>query len=91
MFKLMYVPKHLRGYNYKELISKQLEGLAKVNKVVEEAQRIHVANCEIQGTLLQTLGHLNNCSEDDLKEMQLMTENYMKIAINKSKGEILNV
>ena len=91
MFKLMYVPKHLRGYNYKELINKQLEGLAKVNKAMEEAQRIHVANCEIQGTLLQTLGNLNNCSEDDLKEMQLMTENYMKIAINKNKGENTNV
>ena len=91
MFKLIYVPKHLRGYNYKEILNRQLEGLAKVDRVMEEAQQVHVANCEIQAALLQTLGNLNNCSEEDLKEMQLMTENYMKIAINKNKGEMLNV
>lgn len=30
-----------------------------------------------------TLGNLNKCSEEDLKVMQTIAENYMKIAINK--------
>lgn len=65
--------------------------MAKVDEVMEEAQRVHVANCEIQADLLKSLANLNKCSEDDLKEMQLITENYMKIAINKNKGVNINV
>lgn len=91
MFKLMYVPKHLRGYNYKEILNRQLGGLAKVDEVMEEAQRVHVANCEIQADLLKSLANLNKCSKEDLQAMQVMLENYIKIAINKDKGEKLNV
>lgn len=84
MFKILYVPKEFRRYNYKQLLNRQLEGLAKVDEVMEESRQVHKSNCEIQANLLLMLGELNKCSQEDLKEMQLLTENYMKVAINKA-------
>ncbi|WP_462259551.1 hypothetical protein [Vagococcus teuberi] len=50
-----------------------------------QAQSVHKKNCEIQSNLLKTLGNLNKCSKEELKELQLLTENYMKLAINKGE------
>lgn len=32
-----------------------------------------------------TLGNLNKCSDEDLKVMQTIATNYMKVSINKEK------
>lgn len=86
MFKLMYVHKELRHLNYKELVNRQVETLAKVEEAIKEAQQVKVENAKIQHDLLMVLGSLNDCSKDDLLEMQNVALNYMKIAINKERG-----
>lgn len=84
MFKIMYVPKELRHLNYRELIARQRSILAKTEEVLQEAKESRKETAKIQIDMLEALANLNKCSKEDLKEMQLMTENYMKIAINKS-------
>lgn len=96
MFKLMYIPKQYRGFDYGTMIEQQvnclqvLQGraqdkLQEIDKVMLQAQSVHKKNCEIQSNLLKTLGNLNKCSKEELKELQLLTENYMKLAINKGE------
>lgn len=97
MFKLMYVPKELRHLNYKDLVNRQKDILKEVTEVLSESKEglkqsneVKKENDKIQVNLLQCLANLNNCSDEDLRAMQLMTENYMKIAINKEKVGKLN-
>lgn len=85
MLKLMYVPKELRHLNYKELVNRQKDILAKTEEVLQEAKENRKETAKIQINMLEVLANLNKCSEEDLKELQLMSENYMKIAINKEK------
>lgn len=91
MYKLMYVPKKFKSLNYEKLVKEQgdyliaqQERLSEIEDIMSEAQKIHDKNCEIQTNLLMSLGNLNKCSQEELKEMQLLTENYMKIAINQT-------
>ena len=84
MFKIMYVPKELRHLNYRELVDRQKSILAKTEEVLQEAIENRKETAKIQIDMLEALANLNKCSEEDLKEMQLMTENYMKVAINKN-------
>lgn len=83
MLKLVYVPKDLRRFNYEELINKQKGLLEETETALHEAKEVEKENRKIQAELLMTLGNLNKCSEEDLKVMQTIAENYMKIAINK--------
>ncbi|MDT2865450.1 hypothetical protein [Vagococcus carniphilus] len=84
MFKIMYVPKELRHLNYRELLNRQIDTLEQTEALLQEARENKKATDMIQADMLKVLANLNKCSEEDLKEMQLMTENYMKVAINKS-------
>lgn len=84
MFKIMHVPKELRHLNYRELVDRQKSILEKTEEVLREAKENRKETAKIQINMLETLANLNKCSEEDLREIQLMSENYMKIAINKS-------
>lgn len=83
MLKLMHVPKELRKLSYSELIERQKVLLEQTEIALHEAKEVEKENRKIQVDLLMTLGNLNNCSEEDLKVMQTIATNYMKIAINK--------
>lgn len=83
MLKLMYVPKELRKFNYAELIHRQKNLLEQTEVALDEAREVEKENRKIQADLLMTLGNLNKCSKEDLKVMQTIATNYMKIAINK--------
>ncbi|MFW3589352.1 hypothetical protein ACODGR_12525 [Vagococcus fluvialis] len=84
MFKIMYVSKGLRHLNYRELLNRQIDTLEQTEALLQETRENKKATDMIQADMLKVLANLNKCSEEDLKEMQLMTENYMKVAINKS-------
>lgn len=84
MFKIMYIPKDLRHLSYRELVERQESILEQTKHLLQEAKENKKATDKIQADMLEVLANLNRCSEEDLKEMQLITENYMKIAINKN-------
>ncbi|MBO0476172.1 hypothetical protein DOK76_03760 [Vagococcus sp. DIV0080] len=85
MFKIMYVPKHLRKISYAELLEKQDDLIKKAEDALTEAIEVKKENEKIQADLLMTLGNLNKCSDEDLKVMQTIATNYMKVSINKEK------
>ena len=85
MFKIMYIPKHLRKINYAELCKRQDDLIKKAEDALNEAKEVKKENEKIQADLLMTLGNLNKCSDEDLKVMQTIATNYMKISINKEK------
>ena len=84
MFKIMYVPRELRHLNYRELLNRQIDTLEQTEALLHEARENKKATDKIQADMLKVLANLNKCSEEDLKEMQNIALNYMKIAINKS-------
>lgn len=85
MFKLIYVPKELRHLNYRELVNKQQNTLEQTEKLLQAARENKKATDEIQTNMLEVLANLNKCDDEELKEMQNIALNYMKIAINKER------
>lgn len=81
----MYVPKELKKLSYSELIERQKNLLEQTETALYEAKEVEKENRKIQADLLMTLGNLNKCSDEDLKVMQTIATNYMKIAINKKE------